>query len=166
MWSHLRIGTGPSVTHRLRDPDLIPTTKYSQLEQQSTLGLIPTVPQPARDTHSQYSIKYEEQTRPYLIYCRENSSQPATCCCFKVLLSSYCAEKPKHFWWPTHLFLSVCVFQSVIRCLWHPKLNQIMVGTGNGLAKVYYDPVKSHRYVWLLGYYTNPFYWRQLPWRD
>ncbi|XP_008324096.1 WD repeat-containing protein 70 [Cynoglossus semilaevis] len=36
---------------------------------------------------------------------------------------------------------------SVVRCLWHPKLNQIMVGTGNGLAKVYYDPVKSHRYV-------------------
>lgn len=44
-------------------------------------------------------------------------------------------------------FLSICLFQSVIRCLWHPKLNQIMVGTGNGLAKVYYDPVKSHRYV-------------------
>lgn len=35
--------------------------------------------------------------------------------------------------------------QSVVRCLWHPKLNQIMVGTGNGLAKVYYDPVKSQR---------------------
>ncbi|XP_075901001.1 WD repeat-containing protein 70 [Nelusetta ayraudi] len=34
---------------------------------------------------------------------------------------------------------------SVIRCLWHPKLNQIMAGTANGLAKVYYDPVKSHR---------------------
>ncbi|PWA26914.1 hypothetical protein CCH79_00000899, partial [Gambusia affinis] len=34
---------------------------------------------------------------------------------------------------------------SVVRCLWHPKLNQIMVGTGNGLTKVYYDPVKSHR---------------------
>uniref|UniRef100_UPI0037E7F362 WD repeat-containing protein 70 n=1 Tax=Semicossyphus pulcher TaxID=241346 RepID=UPI0037E7F362 len=34
---------------------------------------------------------------------------------------------------------------SVVRCLWHPKLNQIMVGTGNGLGKVYYDPVKSHR---------------------
>ncbi|XP_034751799.1 WD repeat-containing protein 70 [Etheostoma cragini] len=34
---------------------------------------------------------------------------------------------------------------SVVRCLWHPKLNQIMVGTGNGLSKVYYDPVKSHR---------------------
>lgn len=34
---------------------------------------------------------------------------------------------------------------SVIRCLWHPKLNQIMVGTGNGLAKVYYHPVKSQR---------------------
>uniref|UniRef100_A0A4W3GKW2 Uncharacterized protein n=1 Tax=Callorhinchus milii TaxID=7868 RepID=A0A4W3GKW2_CALMI len=35
--------------------------------------------------------------------------------------------------------------QSVIRCLWHPKLNQIMVGTGNGQAKVYYDPVRSQR---------------------
>uniref|UniRef100_A0A8C7ZZN8 WD repeat-containing protein 70 n=1 Tax=Oryzias sinensis TaxID=183150 RepID=A0A8C7ZZN8_9TELE len=34
---------------------------------------------------------------------------------------------------------------SVVRCLWHPKLNQVMAGTGNGLAKVYYDPVKSHR---------------------
>uniref|UniRef100_A0A7N8Y2L3 WD repeat-containing protein 70 n=1 Tax=Mastacembelus armatus TaxID=205130 RepID=A0A7N8Y2L3_9TELE len=34
---------------------------------------------------------------------------------------------------------------SVVRCLWHPKLNQIMVGTGNGLAKIYYDPAKSHR---------------------
>ncbi|XP_043925842.1 WD repeat-containing protein 70 [Protopterus annectens] len=34
---------------------------------------------------------------------------------------------------------------SIVRCLWHPKLNQIMVGTGNGLVKVYYDPVKSHR---------------------
>ncbi|MBZ3880654.1 WD repeat-containing protein 70 [Sciurus carolinensis] len=34
---------------------------------------------------------------------------------------------------------------SVVRCLWHPKLNQIMIGTGNGLAKVYYDPNKSQR---------------------
>ncbi|XP_029434454.1 WD repeat-containing protein 70 isoform X2 [Rhinatrema bivittatum] len=34
---------------------------------------------------------------------------------------------------------------SVVRCLWHPKLNQIMVGTGNGLAKVYYDPNRSQR---------------------
>ncbi|XP_020780816.1 WD repeat-containing protein 70 [Boleophthalmus pectinirostris] len=34
---------------------------------------------------------------------------------------------------------------SVVRCLWHPKLNQIMVGTGNGVVKVYYDPVKSYR---------------------
>ncbi|XP_061150019.1 WD repeat-containing protein 70 isoform X2 [Syngnathus typhle] len=34
---------------------------------------------------------------------------------------------------------------SAVRCLWHPKLNQIMVGTGNGLTKVYYDPIKSHR---------------------
>lgn len=49
-----------------------------------------------------------------------------------------------------YLVVFVCVLQSVIRCLWHPKLNQIMVGTGNGLAKVYYDPVRSHRYVQLL----------------
>uniref|UniRef100_A0A8C1S6J1 Uncharacterized protein n=1 Tax=Cyprinus carpio TaxID=7962 RepID=A0A8C1S6J1_CYPCA len=34
---------------------------------------------------------------------------------------------------------------SVVGCLWHPKLNQIMVGTGNGLVKVYYDPVKTQR---------------------
>lgn len=27
-----------------------------------------------------------------------------------------------------------------------------MVGTGNGLAKVYYDPVKSHRYVQLFAF--------------
>ncbi|CAF99231.1 unnamed protein product, partial [Tetraodon nigroviridis] len=47
----------------------------------------------------------------------------------------------------THPFFSFFFLQSVIRCLWHPKLNQIMVGTGNGLAKVYYDPIKSHRYV-------------------
>lgn len=45
------------------------------------------------------------------------------------------------------IILCVCLMQSVVRCLWHPKLNQIMVGTGNGLTKVYYDPVKSHRYV-------------------
>ncbi|XP_077593022.1 WD repeat-containing protein 70 [Stigmatopora nigra] len=34
---------------------------------------------------------------------------------------------------------------SVVRSLWHPKLNQIMVGTANGQVKVYYDPIKSHR---------------------
>jgi hypothetical protein len=34
---------------------------------------------------------------------------------------------------------------SVNHCLWHLKLNQIMVGTGNGLAKVYYNPNKSQR---------------------
>ncbi|KAG8599022.1 hypothetical protein GDO81_002849 [Engystomops pustulosus] len=44
---------------------------------------------------------------------------------------------------------------SVVRCLWHPKLNQIMVGTGNGLAKVYYDPVKSQRGAKLCVVKTN-----------
>ncbi|XP_075444571.1 WD repeat-containing protein 70 isoform X2 [Ascaphus truei] len=53
------------------------------------------------------------------------------------------------------LFFDMATFQkiyeidvtdaSVVRCLWHPKLNQIMVGTANGLAKVYYDPIKSQR---------------------
>jgi WD40 repeat protein len=31
----------------------------------------------------------------------------------------------------------------VIRALWHPKLNQIMVGCGDGTVRVYYDPEKS-----------------------
>lgn len=34
---------------------------------------------------------------------------------------------------------------SAIRCLWHPKLNQIVVGCGNGDAILYYDVKKSHR---------------------
>ena len=31
----------------------------------------------------------------------------------------------------------------VIRALWHPKLNQIMVGCGDGAVRVYYDPDRS-----------------------
>ncbi|ESP03611.1 hypothetical protein LOTGIDRAFT_224256 [Lottia gigantea] len=34
---------------------------------------------------------------------------------------------------------------SVVRCLWHPKLNQMVVGSGDGIVKIYYDPAKSHR---------------------
>ncbi|XP_074640598.1 WD repeat-containing protein 70-like [Tubulanus polymorphus] len=34
---------------------------------------------------------------------------------------------------------------SVVRCIWHPKLNQMVVGCGDGQVKVYYDPDKSHR---------------------
>lgn len=34
---------------------------------------------------------------------------------------------------------------SVIRCIWHPKLNQIIVGTGDGNVKVLYDPKRSFR---------------------
>ncbi|CAK9802494.1 Gastrulation defective protein 1 homolog [Anthophora quadrimaculata] len=33
----------------------------------------------------------------------------------------------------------------VIKALWHPKLNQIFVGCGNGIVKVYYDSKKSLR---------------------
>ncbi len=38
-----------------------------------------------------------------------------------------------------------CGDSTVARCLWHPKLNQIIVGCGNGEAKIFYDPDKSHR---------------------
>ncbi|XP_071952498.1 WD repeat-containing protein 70-like [Antedon mediterranea] len=34
---------------------------------------------------------------------------------------------------------------SVVRCLWHPKLNQIVVGCANGQVKMYYHPDKSHK---------------------
>ncbi|CAH3019429.1 unnamed protein product [Porites evermanni] len=34
---------------------------------------------------------------------------------------------------------------SVVSCLWHPKLNQIVVGCGNGTTKVYFDPEKSNK---------------------
>lgn len=33
----------------------------------------------------------------------------------------------------------------VIKTLWHPKLNQIFVGCGNGIVKTYYDAKKSMR---------------------
>ncbi|XP_067677525.1 WD repeat-containing protein 70-like [Haliotis asinina] len=34
---------------------------------------------------------------------------------------------------------------SVVRALWHPRLNQMVVGSGDGMVRVYYDPKKSHR---------------------
>ncbi|RUS84256.1 hypothetical protein EGW08_008008 [Elysia chlorotica] len=34
---------------------------------------------------------------------------------------------------------------STVRFLWHPKLNQIVVGCGDGQVKLFYDPDKSHR---------------------
>ncbi|KAL4237104.1 WD repeat-containing protein 70 [Mactra antiquata] len=34
---------------------------------------------------------------------------------------------------------------SVVRCKWHPKLNQFVVGCGDGKAQLYYDELKSHR---------------------
>ncbi|XP_063403413.1 WD repeat-containing protein 70-like [Mytilus trossulus] len=34
---------------------------------------------------------------------------------------------------------------SVVRCLWHPRLNQIVVGSADGIVKLFYDPKKSHR---------------------
>ncbi|GAB6022136.1 WD repeat-containing protein 70 [Chamberlinius hualienensis] len=37
------------------------------------------------------------------------------------------------------------VSSSVIRCLWHPRLNQIITGCGNGEVKVHYSPSTSDR---------------------
>jgi len=34
---------------------------------------------------------------------------------------------------------------SVVRTLWHPKLNQIFMSTSGGDIRVFYDPEKSHR---------------------
>lgn len=34
---------------------------------------------------------------------------------------------------------------SVVRCIWHPRLNQFVVGCGDGKAYLYYDEQKSHR---------------------
>lgn len=41
--------------------------------------------------------------------------------------------------------MDVSTEASIIRCLWHPKLNQIIIGTAEGQAKIFYDPDKSHR---------------------
>ena len=30
-----------------------------------------------------------------------------------------------------------------IRALWHPKLNQMIVGSGDGVVRMYYDPERS-----------------------
>ena len=45
-----------------------------------------------------------------------------------------------------HQLWYVC-HQSVVRCLWHPKLNQMALGCGDGQVRLYYDPKKSHRSV-------------------
>ncbi len=31
----------------------------------------------------------------------------------------------------------------VVRSLWHPKLNQMIVGSGDGVVRVFYDPDRS-----------------------
>ncbi|XP_043189509.1 WD repeat-containing protein 70-like isoform X4 [Amphibalanus amphitrite] len=33
----------------------------------------------------------------------------------------------------------------VIRAVWHPRINQLLLGCGSGVCKVLYDPDKSHR---------------------
>jgi len=38
---------------------------------------------------------------------------------------------------------------SVVRCLWHPRLNQIVAGCGDGSVKLFYDKTTSHRGVQL-----------------
>ena len=43
------------------------------------------------------------------------------------------------------MYAILFLIQSVVSCLWHPKLNQIVVGCGNGTSKVYFDPEKSNK---------------------
>lgn len=82
---------------------------------------------------------------------------PMTDCCFspddKMLVTGTSVQKGKGsgklLFFDRETFVKLYEIEvtdaSVIRCLWHPKLNQVMVGTANGLAKVYYHPVKSQR---------------------
>lgn len=44
----------------------------------------------------------------------------------------------------------------VIKTIWHPKLNQIFIGCGNGVVKTYYDPNKSLRGAKLCVIKTQP----------
>ena len=50
-----------------------------------------------------------------------------------------CLEDFAYFW--------LSSLQSICRCAWHPKLNQIVVGCANGKAKVYFSPKYSLRWV-------------------
>ena len=45
------------------------------------------------------------------------------------------------------ILMICCLSQSVVRCLWHPKLNQIVVGCADGKTKVFFSPKHSFRYV-------------------
>ena len=45
------------------------------------------------------------------------------------------------------IFMKCRLSQSVVRCLWHPKLNQIVVGCADGKTKVFFSPKHSFRYV-------------------
>ena len=45
------------------------------------------------------------------------------------------------------IFMTCHLSQSVVRCLWHPKLNQIVVGCSDGKTKVFFSPKHSFRYV-------------------
>lgn len=43
----------------------------------------------------------------------------------------------------------------VVKALWHPKLQQIFVGTGDGVVKIYYDETKSIRGAKLCAFKTR-----------
>lgn len=62
MQSHSPIGTVPSVIHRLQNPTLFPTSKYSQLTQRSILGLIPSIWQPPWVTQQGHQHKHSHQS--------------------------------------------------------------------------------------------------------
>ena len=48
--------------------------------------------------------------------------------------------------WLTRL-IKCFALQSVVSCLWHIKLNQIIVGCGDGNIRVFFDPERSTKWV-------------------
>lgn len=45
-----------------------------------------------------------------------------------------------------YIYILTILMQSVVRCVWHPKLNQIMVGCGDGKARIFFSPTHSQRF--------------------
>ena len=99
-----------------------------------------------------FSIELWPLTVALCLVCR-----CAICCCAVLSMELchlvlYCVQSGVvHYYfgteWPAVFSIQMfyVLWQHVVRCLWHPRLNQIVIGTGNGVCKLFYDPDKSHR---------------------
>nr|XP_054764325.1 WD repeat-containing protein 70-like [Lytechinus pictus] len=94
--------------------------------------------------------------RPVNVVTGLESFYPVAECCFspddKMILAGQSVRREqegKLMFYDRTTFKKIteleCGQGSVVRCMWHPKLNQIIIGSGSGLAKVFYDPNRSHR---------------------